>query len=579
MPQTPPLRETSEYPSFYTDDVADEEDMPNRQSRVKREITLIYLLAKINEKWNNLIKNEGAYTWLWFNNTLKNIVNKRLRIERYGDISIDEIWEIIRKKIEILTDKEWVYLGPDYGIYPKKMCKSYYTLVSNNNNNNSNIYANNWTADNITLMWLKATKWDIQKEKGHIIWDDIEQNWWSNKTKIDVKYRKQDGQIALKATIMNYTFFKKYKRCDTCSYFVNKTDLFHDDDLEIHSCIFCTPNGLNTKSNPVYSQANCFGNYHTHSKEWKFFYQRTPKDDPKSFCVGMELEIHNKDKDKQDESGAKWAAYNILLAQKAIDESLNNCYFERDGSLSPGGLEMVTNPMSLAYHQWYWTLMLPEMRKYTVGWNTEQYCGKLPHSNNYGIHMTFSRRYWSDLQLARFIKFVDNPDNVTLVWAIAQRSAIYNGEQLAMKKQTLRDKVSMHNGKIRAGLNRYVPINVKGKLVEVRFFRSTLNTESFLKNIEWMFAFHEWVKTTPYNIQAAAFLMWLAGNPMAHSRYSNLVRYLTRDKFPVKGVGGMKNPWQKMFTDIRDKKPLIFPIEPAIRKTADNILQGDLECV
>jgi hypothetical protein len=240
------------------------------------------------------------------------------------------------------------------------------------------------------------------------------------------------------------------------------------------------------------------------------------------------------------------------------------------------------SPMSLPYHQWYWSLMLPEIRKYCTGWNTETFVGNNPQNNNYGIHMTFSRKWWTDLQLARLIKFIDNPLNQPLIRAIAQRSQIYNGETLAGQKFQLKHKVLIKNKKIVAGTNRYVPVNVKNdNLVELRFFRTTLNTESFLKNLEWFFSFYEWVQTTPFSINAVHYIDWLQHHQLGYGRYSNLYRYLGRETFPCKGVqGGVTNTWRNMFCDIHKRKPLIFNIEPEVIATPEYVLEKDIEsCV
>lgn len=548
---------------------------PRKKPMVKKERTLRYLLRKIDDKWDELIKNEGAYTWLWFNQCLRECVSRRVDRNFDNNLLSNYFWEQIIKTLEKRTKKEWVFVNKTVGIFPKKMCKAYYSISQWNDD-----YPNEITAERITLIWVKASTWENFKTNNKILWDADDAMWYHSSCLVNVKYRNTTGTGAhTKQLLTNKSFFKKHERCNCCGYFLKKEEIQKDLDLDLTGCKFCYPKGLTAQANSKPSLQYCFGGYHSHQRDWKFFYQRTPKDDPRAFCVGMEVEMHNNNKKMQNEMGAKATAWKILQGQWAIDPDLNNCYFERDGSLSQGGLEMITNPMSLAYHQWYWTLMLPMIREHCVGWNTETFCGSNQNSNNYGIHMTFSRNWWTDLQLARLIKFVDNPENQNFIRAIAQRATIYNGGMLAQQQYRLSQTLTLKKGKIITGINRYVPVNVKGKLVELRFFRTTLNTESFLKNVEWIFAFYEWVKNTPFSTSHKDFLHWLVNNQRAAGMYSNLFRYFSRKSFSVKGIIPPKNEWKELFSGIIVRKPLVFPIEPAIRNTPENVLKGDIECV
>jgi hypothetical protein len=222
--------------------------------------------------------------------------------------------------------------------------------------------------------------------------------------------------------------------------------------------------------------------------------------------------------------------------------------------------------------------MLPHIREHCTGWNTEEFNGADSSRNNYGIHITFSRKYWTDLQLARLIKFMDNTSNKVFVRAIAQRKDIYSGETLAENKRQLKDKVQFKSkGKIGTAQNRYVPVNVKDKLVELRFFRTTLNTQSFLKNVEFVAAFHDWVSSTGYSDKAETFIDWLCANKFSHQKYVNLIGYLSREKFPCKG-GHLANPWKGRMEAMKKEQLSLFPLEQ-MKPQKSEILNGDLECV
>jgi hypothetical protein len=303
------------------------------------------------------------------------------------------------------------------------------------------------------------------------------------------------------------------------------------------------------------------GGYHstaTRGGGWQFIPQILH--DEASPLMGIEIEMDFKKTDKiTSREACCWALY-----QEQLEQSPNwhNFYFEHDGSLNAHtGVEMITHPMTLEYHQHYWDTMLPLVRKYFKGWDSTH--------NEYGIHITMDRSDWTDLQLARFSKFVENSDNKNFSQAIAQRTKFYRAEkELGAVKTKVKDIFRVEDGKVLASVQRNSIVNIKGQLfVEFRMFKSTLNTESFFKNLEFLDAFNRWSKETAFSIKYQDFLHWLMSSKGVRNRYTNLLNYLARPTFYVKGRQGFKSEWSDMIS-YHNKQLLLFEVDDFIPEAA-----------
>jgi hypothetical protein len=190
--------------------------------------------------------------------------------------------------------------------------------------------------------------------------------------------------------------------------------------------------------------------------------------------------------------------------------------------------------MSLEYHKKYWNNMLPVLRKYAVGWNIGKLNGGT-YEYSYGIHLTTHFKNWRQLALARFGKFFDHIPNKIFVQIIAQRDGNYSGLQFGSGINKVKDIFNLSDGKLAGTKNRYACINFKNKkLIELRIFASTLNDESFMKNLEFMDAMWRWCHETPYALHYIDFLEWLGSNPEHFKKYSSLISYLKRPRFYIK---------------------------------------------
>jgi hypothetical protein len=170
------------------------------------------------------------------------------------------------------------------------------------------------------------------------------------------------------------------------------------------------------------------------------------------------------------------------------------------------------------------------------------------------------------------MKFLELPYNASFVYAMAQRRKTYNSWELATNKSEgqLSKMLQMENKKIKHS-SRSVPVNIKPNgLVEIRMFASTLNQESFMKNLEFVDAFWNWSKETSFNTTYQAFLKWLCSTSQHFTIYHNLLNYLTEDKFGCKQGPPVHNEWKDTIVLRPYGQLTLFDLTP-------NVYQSDLE--
>lgn len=199
---------------------------------------------------------------------------------------------------------------------------------------------------------------------------------------------------------------------------------------------------------------------------------------------GVELEVEIKDHaiDPHDKA-------------RVLNELLNDgqrgkkVFFERDGSLN-NGFEIVTQPMSLPAHRELWAWLRDrDATRHLLSHNTRT-CG---------LHVHVNKDNLSQLQIAKIVTFINDPQNEQLIRSIARRYA----EGYCKIKQ--KDLNSAHQSS-----DRYEAVNITGsKTIEFRVFKGSLKYESVLAAIEFCHA-----------------LVDFAGHPV-----SNDVTRLTTDHF------------------------------------------------
>lgn len=186
-----------------------------------------------------------------------------------------------------------------------------------------------------------------------------------------------------------------------------------------------------------------------------------------------------------------------------------------DGSLD-NGIELVTGPYTLEYHQ------------ARFGWRDVTRSigdgGSGFHTGTAGMHIHINRAAMSPLTLGKLLVFINDKANLRMVEGIAQRTANH-WAQFHPKKIT--------DGRAQYGDDKYQSLNVRGRTVEMRIFKSNLNPRRIVKNIEFAHA------AVTYCAQASmqelgwqSFWDWLR-KPTNRKTYGNLIDYghmLMRDE-------------------------------------------------
>lgn len=392
--------------------------------------------------------------------------------------------------------------------------------------------------------WLISQQFEKSKAQNHIKWCSVNKEWcWYTTFKTYYKIDKSGTIISItQAQIMGNRL--DLKQCPNCHLDWEPKTIFKlHQQTENLCCPKCYSISLSNLINS--NDETQIKEYHSHSN-WKFLIQRITtskkeidKKDQDTLPMGLEIEVHAKKNLKQA------AALAIYLTQFEFNKAWNNLYFEQDRSLNGGGFEIITNPMTLRYHQEYWKAMLPILRKYTHGWDADKYGSQ----KQYGIHITCHNKYWPDKYIARLGRFWNNPENKKFLWAIAQRAIAYgvsNADGIASYDKKLSSIFKIKNKKLE-GHSHFDLINLTKKpLIELRMFRTTLHQESFLKNLEFVDSFRKWCMETPYRINYEVYLQWLNKNSTHKEMYPNLLGYLNRDSFACKQTEKFSNPFKSL---------------------------------
>jgi hypothetical protein len=392
-----------------------------------------------------------------------------------------------------------------------------------------------------TLAWMWKTDWEYRRSIDEIQWCAFNRNWYFRNAFRDLATFDATGR-----RINIWMGGGKVFVCPVCTR--EYLDIEKNKKLNrffgLKSCLSCADQ---TIENPPQTTSTIYGDYHSHYRtgKWKFFPCYTNNDT--TIPLGVELEMQFKSQQLVSPPAIAWEMYQHQIA---ANPKWNYFYCERDGSIGEFGLEMVTQPMSQQLHNEFWKHMLPKIREHFTGWNTEK---KHP-GGQYGIHVTFDSKLFGQFNLARLVKFIENPKNGFLIQGIAQRGQLYgSNEVIAGKEKKLSDVMVMSHGKFLGSQNRAQPVNLKGEkgLCEIRMFRSTLNSISFMKNMEFLWAFHQWCGETPFNVKEKDFIAWLVNSPKLYYRYPNLYEYMSHTKFPTKlARWDTANPYHEIFSNL-----------------------------
>lgn len=416
------------------------------------------------------------------------------------------------------------------------------------------------------LVFINEATFEIYKNEGSIQWCPFNKDWYFSSAFINVH--------SLRGTEIDYITVAAPKiwRCPVCgNLWLDKPE--HKFKNKSQKQIVCYACKDYIPSNKPHTIDSVYGDYHTHQRNgWKFFPITLPKDN--TVPIGVELEVQFKPSSVV--FNPRQEAWDMYTHQLAYNQEWNNFYCERDGSIGDNGLEIITMPMSKTMHEQFWTHMLPKIRERFTGWQTE----KKHSGGQYGIHLTFEASTFGTLNIARLAKFLEYKPNQILVQGIAQRGQIYacpSGICATTKKLNAIFEIS--DKKIQGSKARNQAVNYKSHitppLVEIRVFNSTLNTRSFYKNLEFLYAFHHWCGESKFSPEGKDFITWLLQHPSyKYKLYPNLFEYLALPNFPVKYPRWETvNPYSRVFKNLvlsyKPGQPSLFEPTAHLQDTTD----------
>ena len=240
--------------------------------------------------------------------------------------------------------------------------------------------------------------------------------------------------------------------CPTCDY--------EEDDCQCAYCERCDENYSDDEC------PNCGSLIRDYSARAERLYPAIPPLSPETNHVlhlGVELEVEAKD---NREAGAH------AVLSRSYAKNWIIC--KHDGSLD-NGFEVVTAPSILEEHTRRWPALLQPLRRHTTSWKNK----------TTGLHVHLSRSFFTQLEIAKLVVFMNSEATRPYVVSLAGRSS---PEYAALKKKELA-KINAHHS------DRYEAVNLQNnKTIEVRIFKGTLNTQHVLADIEFCDALARWVK-------------------------------------------------------------------------------------
>jgi hypothetical protein len=222
-------------------------------------------------------------------------------------------------------------------------------------------------------------------------------------------------------------------------------------------------------------------------------------------CFGVELEMEHR---RSNSSAGQRELSNALGGRDGhVDGCLGAFVLARDGSLNASGVELITSPYTLDYHQnkFGWDSLLGAVAGLGRSGKGTEACG---------MHVHINRAAISALTLGKMLVFVNHGDNSTLINKIAQRVTHYANR---VAKRVIQGK--------ELASQRYDSLHIAEQTVECRLFRGNLRPERVLKNIEFCHALVSYCSVAAIkNCHGHEdFIQWLGAN---RGMYKNLVRFL-----------------------------------------------------
>jgi hypothetical protein len=278
-------------------------------------------------------------------------------------------------------------------------------------------------------------------------------------------------------------FNENYNYCAGCECTRHNDDLFVSDYDSQLRCIDC--------NSEHYEQRQLIRNY-SYKPEPIFYHdentERTHQaNKEKRVFFGFELEIER----GEDCSLTKNEIAKMI--NRFMDEHgmLDLLYFKYDSSLDDG-FEIISHPMSYAFfkrHKKVFAELLKGLRNHGV----ISY-----QSGNCGLHIHLGRQAFTHSHFLKFQNFWNVKKNHDMLERLSQRKRF---GYCSLTNRTKTDLINMSKQKdMRDSSNRSVALNCTNeKTVEVRIFRGTLNTKSFFKAFESVFAIFDYTKKMSFS--------------------------------------------------------------------------------
>ena len=209
--------------------------------------------------------------------------------------------------------------------------------------------------------------------------------------------------------------------------------------------------------------------------------------------------------------------FGVELEMKANDESDledicaraagNGFLSEYDGSLNERlGVEIVAPPIKLSrFRVGPWADFMDGIRRLGIGWDA---------GTGYGIHISINRASLTLIQQSMFVRFF--PQNKEFCEKIAGR----------MGNNWCRYELPSWGVSKFSETEKYLAASFRSKhRIEVRIFRSTLKFSSFLKNVQFVAALVEFVRSTSPRLNTAEEFVKFVSHKSRRNRYRELLAF------------------------------------------------------
>jgi len=221
--------------------------------------------------------------------------------------------------------------------------------------------------------------------------------------------------------------------------------------------------------------------------------------------MGVELEVEV----KNDQTSCVLERINDEINDGEVGRK---AFFEKDGSLSDSGFEIITNPMGLDKHTEFWEWLKDEALTKALRSHDTSTCG---------LHVHVSREHLNRMQINKMSVFINHPDNAELIAKIARR---YNQSYARIAAKKL--------GNAHYGRDRYDALNLENHAtVEFRIFKGTIKYTSLMAALQFCNALVEFtMPASPagFNLNTPRFMDFICSNAM-RSETKFLRSYLGAD--------------------------------------------------